>query len=87
MRSIVCTTSSVLSRKVDLRMDYAHMTGERVTSGEGLFFNAQGTPHLLFAHIVNSVLVPCQIVRPREDGVAGLSSGWIDALTFVRPCL
>jgi len=68
-------------------MYHAHMSSQCVVAGESLFFRAQVTSDLLLAPIVNGVLVPRQIVRPREDRVAGLARAGVDPITAVRTSL
>jgi hypothetical protein len=64
-----------------------HVTCQCVVARKGLLFNAQCAADLLLAPVVNRVLVPSEIVRPREDGVARLSGSGVDALTLVWACL
>jgi len=70
-----------------IRVDDTQMAGEGVVPAERLLLGAQRTVHLLLAGIVDRVLVPGQIVRPREDGVARLARRWVDALALVWPRL
>ena len=48
------------------------MSGERVVSRESLFLATHGTPDLVLAIVMDSVLVTRKIVGPREDSVTGL---------------
>jgi len=67
-----------------IRVDDTQMAGEGVVPAERLLLGAQRTVHLLLAGIVDRVLVPGQIVRPREDGVARLARRWVDALALCQ---
>lgn len=84
---VVPSAAPVLSREVYLWMDDSHVSGESVIPGEGLFLGAERTPDLLLADVVDRVFVPCEIVRPREDGIAGLACRRVDTLALVRPGL
>jgi len=86
-QSIVSTSSPVLSWKVDFRVDNAHVTGERIASRKGLFLDTECATHLLLARIVDGILVTRQIIRPRENGVTGFSSGRVDSFALMRACL
>ena len=77
----------MLAREVDLGMYHAHVSRERIISREGLLLDTEDTPDFLFSVVVNGAFVSRQIVWPREDTVAQLSSGRIDTLAFVRPSL
>jgi len=74
----------MLAREIDLRMNNAHVTSERIIPRKGLLLDAQRTSHLLLARVVNGVLMTSQVVRSRKDSVAWLSGCGIDALAFVR---
>lgn len=75
--------SAVLAGEVDLRMHDAHVTSEGVVAAESLLLNAQGATHLLFAGVVDRVLMAGQVVGPREDRVARLARRRVDALALV----
>ena len=60
-----------------------HVPSECVIARKRLFLNTQRAPDFLFSRVVDSVLVPGEIIRPREDGAAGLAGSWIDALALV----
>jgi len=79
--------SAVLPREVNFGVHDAHVPRERVAARKGFFLLAERAARLLLADVVDRVLVPREIVRPREDGVARLSRSWIDALALVRPRL
>jgi hypothetical protein len=64
-----------------------HVARECVVARKRLFLDAQCAAHLLLARVVDRVLVPGQVVGPREDGVAGLAGRGVDALALVRPRL
>jgi len=82
-KRLVIAPAAVLAGEIDFRMHDAHVSGERVIPGEGLVLDTKRTANLLLAGIVNGVFMTGQVVRSRENGVARLSSCWIDALTFV----
>ena len=67
-----------------IRVHHPQMSGESIVPAERLLLGAQRTVHLLLAGVVNRVLVPRQIVRPREDGVARLARRGIDALALCQ---
>jgi hypothetical protein len=62
-----------LAVRVRLRVNYAHMPCQSIIARESLLFAAMRASDLHFAVVVDGVLVPCQIVRAREDSVAGLA--------------
>ena len=68
-------------------MAHAEVPSEGIVSAEGLLLGAQVTPHLLLAGIVDGILVPREVVRAREDRVAGLAGRGVDAFTAVGPFL
>lgn len=70
-----------------LGMHHAQVSGKRVVPTERLLLGADGTVYLLLAGVVYGVLVACQIVWPREDGVTRLSGRGVDSLALVRPRL
>lgn len=57
---------------------HSHMPCECIVAAEGLLFLANWTMHFLLPGIVDGVLVPSEIVRPRENGVAGLARGGVN---------
>jgi len=65
--------SAVLPREVNLGMHDAHVPRECVAARKGFFLLAERAARFLLADVVDRVLVPREIVRPREDGVARLS--------------
>lgn len=81
--SVMSTTPPPLRHINMLRMDHAQMTSQSVIPAECLLLGTQVTMNFLLARIVDGVLVPREIVWPREDGVAGLSCRWIDSLALV----
>jgi hypothetical protein len=70
--SVVHSTAALVKLDV-LRMDNSEMPRESIIPAEGFFFGADRTVHLLFTRVVDRVFMASEIVRPREDGVAGLS--------------
>jgi len=53
------------------------VTSERILSAEGLFVIANLTSYFLPCSIVNCILMASEIVRTREDCVAGFSRRWV----------
>ena len=53
-------------------VEYSDMSREGVVTRESLLFVTYRTSDSLLAVIVNSVFVPCKIIRPREDRITGL---------------
>jgi len=80
---MVAASSSMLSGEVNLRMYNTHVPCQRIVARESLFLNAQCATDLLLACIVDRILVSGKIVRARENGVARLAGGGVDALTLV----
>jgi len=85
--SLVPTAAPAL-RQIDvLRVHHAQMPCQCIVSAERLLLGAQRTVHLLLPGVVDGVLVPGQIVGPRENRVARLPRGRIDSFALVRPRL
>lgn len=84
---IAASSFPVLAGEVNFRVDNPHVSGESVVAREGLLFHTESTSRLHFSRVVNGILMSGQVVRSREDRVARLSSGRVDAIAFVRPCL
>ena len=78
---------AVLAREVNFGMHNAHVPRQSVAAREEFFFLAERASRLLLADVVDRILVPREIVGPREDGVARLSGPGVDALALVRPRL
>lgn len=72
-----------LSGEINFRVHDPHVPRQRVVSRKRLLLGAQVTADFLLARIVYRVLVPGEVVRPREDGVARFARRRIDALAFV----
>jgi len=70
-----------------IRVNDSEMSGERVVPAERLFLGAQRTVHFLLPGVVDRVLVPGQVVRAREDGVARFARRRVDSLALVWPRL
>jgi hypothetical protein len=81
----IASLSAILSY-VNFWMLNAQVPRECISARNGVFF-VEIVVSLLLVRVVDRVLVPSEIIRPREDGVARLSRPWIDALAFVRPRL
>ena len=64
-------------------MHNPHMPRQCIISTKRLLLGTQPTSDFLFPAIVDRVLVACQIVTAREDGVAGFSRGGVQAGAFV----
>jgi hypothetical protein len=82
VRSLVRPASLVLIHV--LGMNHTQMSCQCIVSAERLLLGAQRTVHLLLPGIVDGVLVPGQIVRSREDGVARLARRWVDSLALCQ---
>lgn len=61
-----------------------HVSCESVVARKGLLLTAMRALHLLLAIVVDGILVSRQVVGPREDGVARLARGWVNAAALVR---
>lgn len=59
------------------------MPRQRVVPRKGLLLGAEVTADLLLACVVDGILVAGEVVGAREDGVARLAGGGVDALAFV----
>jgi len=79
-----CILAARLAGKVNLGVDYPHMPGKRVTARESLLLSAELAADLHFARVVNSILVPCKIVGPRELSVARLACRSTSVRDIVR---
>ena len=77
-------SSTTLSVGLDFWVDNTHVARKRVVARKGLLLTTHRTPHLLLAVVVDGVLVACEVVRPREDGVARLVGGGVDPRALVR---
>jgi len=79
----VTPTPALLAVEFDIGVTHAIVSSECVCPAECLFVGAQVAAHLLLARIVNRIFMPCQVVGPREDGIAGLASTRVDAVAPV----
>jgi len=77
------TASSVLARELNIRVTDSVVSGQCIGATECLLFGTQIAVHLLLLGVVDGILVPCQVVRPRKDGIARLARAWVDAVTAV----
>lgn len=55
-----------------------------IGTAKGLLLRTQVAVHFLLLGVVDRVLMPGQVVRSREDGVAGLAGAGVDAIAAVR---
>lgn len=82
--SIVATTApTMLSGEIDLRMDDTHVPRQRIIAAECLLLDAKCAADFLLAGIVNCVFMSGEVIGSREDGVARLAGGGVNALTLV----
>jgi len=56
-----------------VRVNDSEMSGERIVPAERLLLRTQRAVDLLLPGVVDRILVPREIVRAREDGVAWLA--------------
>jgi hypothetical protein len=63
------------------------MPCEGIVAAEGLLFLTNWAVNFLLSGIVDGVLMPGEIVRPRENGVARLARGRVNSFALVRPGL
>lgn len=77
------TASSVLARELNIRVTDSVVSRQRIGATKCLLFCTQIAVHLLLLSVVDRILVPCQVVRTREDGIARLARAWVDAVTAV----
>jgi hypothetical protein len=83
VRSLVQTPAAPALRQIDmLGVHHAEMSGKCIIPAERLLLGAQRTVHLLLAGVVDSVLVPGEIVRAREDGVARFAGRRVNPLAL-----
>jgi len=78
------TASSVLARELNIRVTNSVVSRKRISATKRLLLRTQIAVHLLLLGVVDRILVSCQVVRPREDGIARLARAWVDAVTTVR---
>ena len=76
-----------LALKVDLRVHNPHVPRQSIVPAKCLLFTTELTPDLLLLTIVDSILVPREVVWPAEDGIARLAGTWIDARALVGSSL
>lgn len=83
--SIVITSAlAMLTGEIYLRVDDSHMPRQRIVAAECLLLYAKRAADFLLACVMDCIFVSGEVVRPGEDGVAGLAGGGVNALTFVR---
>jgi len=83
VRLLLHAALAALPKALDFGMHNAHVPGQRIRAREGLFLTAHRAPNLLLAPIMDGVLVSREIVRTREDSVAGLVRRRVDARALV----
>lgn len=71
----------MLAGELNIRVTNSVVSRKRISATERLLLGTQVAVHLLLLGVVDGILVPGQIVGPREDGIAGLASAWVDAVT------
>jgi len=82
--SIVVTSApAMLTGEINFRVYNAHMPRQRIVTAERLLLDTKRTTDFLLAYVVNCIFMSGEVVRPGEDGVAGLARGGVDALAFV----
>ena len=77
-------SSAVLAMEFDIRMAHTVVSSEGVGAAKRLLVRAQIAPYLLLPRVVNRVLVPGEVIGPREDGIAWLSRARVDTVAPVR---
>lgn len=83
--SIVITSAlAMLTGEIYLWVDNPHVPRQCIVAAECLLLYAKRAADFLLARVVNCIFVSGEVVRPGEDGVAGLAGGGVNALTFVR---
>jgi len=73
----------MLTGEINFRVYNAHMPRQRIVTAERLLLDTKRTTDFLLAYVVNCIFMSGEVVRPGEDGVAGLARGGVDALAFV----
>lgn len=77
------STTPVLAGEFDIGMADTIMPSESICAAESLLISAEIASHLLLARIVDGILMPSEVVGPREDGVAGLAGARVDTVALV----
>jgi hypothetical protein len=83
----VITLSPTLTVEVNLRMDYPHVTCERIRARESLLLATVLAANLLLLAVVDSIFVTSKIVRSAEDAITWLAGGWVGTCALVRTLL
>lgn len=78
---------SVLARGVEFGVEDTAMPRQGIRPPEGLLLGAEVALQLLLACVVNSVLVPGQVVRARKHRIARLACARLDAIAAVGTSL
>lgn len=60
-----------------LGVHHSQMPRKSIVSAKRFLFGAQRAVHLLLTRVVDGVLMPGEVVRPREDCIARLARGRI----------
>lgn len=85
---LISSSSAPTLSQVDmLWMTNSKMSREGIVSTECFLLGTEVTANLLLSCIMNSIFVACEIVRSREDGVAGFAGGRVRAFAFMGPVL
>jgi hypothetical protein len=81
------TSSPILAREIDLWVYHTHVSSQGIVATESLLLHTQCATDFLLSHVVYGVLVPGEVIWPRENCIAGFPCCRIDALTLVRASL
>lgn len=74
----------MLTGEIYLWVNDPHMPRQCIVAAECLLLYAKRAADFLLACVMNCIFMSGEVVRPGEDGVAGLAGGGVNALTFVR---
>jgi hypothetical protein len=74
----------MLAGQLHVGMADTVMPGKRICAAERFLLSAEIASNLLLASIVDRILVPGKIVRPREHRIARLVRARVNAIASVR---
>lgn len=74
----------MLAREFNVGVAHPVVPRQCISTAERLLLCTQVAVHFLLFGVVDRVLMPGQVVRPREDGVARLAGAGVDAIAAVR---